>query len=184
MNTDSIKQRWYVVRVATGQEVKAADSIKSQSEIEHLEDYFDEFLVPTEDILQIKGGKKRKSQRKFFPGYILVKMTMTEESWYLVNNLSSVIGFVGGVKGKPSPVPSNEVQSIIDRLNDKKDNELKPNVVYEIGEMVRVIDGPFADFNGVVEEVNFEKSRLKVSVLIFGRSTPVELEFIQVEKSE
>ncbi len=183
MSIQSEKLYWYVVRVATGKESKVADAINSQTEHDQSNE-IEEVLVPTEDILEIKSGKKRKTQRKFFPGYILVRMLMTERNWYLISDLTDVIGFVGGVKGKPSPITDKEAQKILDRLKDTEDSELKPNVVYEVGEMVRVIDGPFADFNGVVEEVNYEKSRLKVSVLIFGRSTPVDLEFTQVEKSE
>ncbi len=175
---------WYVVRVATGQEVKVAEAVKIEAENCGLSDQLGEILIPTEDVLEIKSGKKRRMQRKHFPGYILVNMFMTEDNWHLVSNASGVIGFVGGVKGRPAPISEAEANKIIDRMNAVESDEPRPSIVYEVGEVVQVIDGPFADFNGVVEEVNYEKSRLKVSVLIFGRSTPVELEFVQVEKSE
>ena len=178
------KKEWYVVRVATGYEMRVEAAIRDRVALEGRTDHFGEILIPTEEVLEIKSGKKRKSQRKYFPGYILVEMNMSEENWYLVRKITNVLGFVGGVKGKPVPITEKEVNRIIDRLNKSQGDEPKPSVVYEVGEVVRVIDGPFADFNGVVEEVNYEKSRLKVSVLIFGRSTPVELEFVQVEKSE
>lgn len=180
----SENKAWYVVRVATGYEMRVEAAIRDQVELEKKTDNFGEILIPTEEVLEIKSGKKRKSQRKYFPGYILVQMTMSEENWHLVRKITNVLGFVGGVKGKPVPVTEKEINKIVDRINKAETNEPKPSVMYEVGEVVRVIDGPFADFNGVVEEINYEKSRLKVSVLIFGRSTPVDLEFVQVEKSE
>lgn len=178
------KKGWYVVRVATGYEMRVEAAIRDRVAFEGKSDYFGEILIPTEEVLEIKSGKKRKSQRKYFPGYILVEMNMNEDNWHLVRKITNVLGFVGGVKGKPVPITEKEVNRIIDRMNKAQSDEPKPSVVYEVGEVVRVIDGPFADFNGVVEEINYDKSRLKVSVLIFGRSTPVDLEFVQVEKSE
>ena len=178
------KKGWYVVRVATGYEMRVEAAIRDRVALEGRADHFGEILIPTEEVLEIRSGKKRRSQRKYFPGYILVEMNMSEENWYLVRKITNVLGFVGGVKGKPVPITEKEVNRIIDRMNKSQGDEPKPSVVYDVGEVVRVIDGPFADFNGVVEEVNYEKSRLKVSVLIFGRSTPVDLEFVQVEKSE
>jgi transcriptional antiterminator NusG len=178
------RKKWYVVRVATGYEMRVQAAIRDKVALESKADAFGEILIPTEEVLEIRSGKKRKSQRKYFPGYILVEMIMSEDNWYLVRKITNVLGFVGGVKGKPMPITEAEVNKIIDRVNKALSDEPKPSVVYEVGEVVRVIDGPFADFNGVVEEINYEKSRLKVSVLIFGRSTPVDLEFVQVEKSE
>ena len=147
-----------------------------------MEDQFGEILVPTEEVVEMRGGQKRKSERKFFPGYVLVQMEMTDESWHLVKDCPKVMGFIGGTADKPAPISDAEAATILQRVEDGVEKP-KPKTLFEPGEVVRVVDGPFADFNGVVEEVNYEKSRLHVAVLIFGRSTPVELEFGQVEKS-
>jgi transcriptional antiterminator NusG len=147
-----------------------------------MEEYFGEVLVPTEEVVEMKGGQKRRSDRKFFPGYVLVEMEMTDETWHLVKDVPKVMGFIGGTADRPAPISQREADAILNRVQEGVDKP-RPKVLFEPGEMVRVIDGPFNDFNGVVEEVNYDKNRLRVAVLIFGRSTPVELEFHQVEKS-
>jgi transcriptional antiterminator NusG len=146
-----------------------------------MQDAFGEILVPTEEVVEVRGGQQRKSERKFFPGYVLVNMDMTDETWHLVKDVPKVMGFIGGKGDRPAPIPDSQVDAILQRVQDGVEKP-RPKVLYEPGEVVRVIDGPFTDFNGVVEEVDYDKSRLKVSVLIFGRSTPVDLEFGQVEK--
>ena len=142
---------------------------------------FGEVLVPTEEVVEMKDGQKRKSERKFFPGYVLVQMELSDDSWHLVKKTPRVIGFIGGKADQPAPISDKEAESILQRMDDSIEKP-KPKTMFEPGEMVRVTDGPFNDFNGVVEEVNYEKSKLQVAVLIFGRSTPVELDFSQVEK--
>jgi transcription termination/antitermination protein NusG len=174
-----IKSRWYVVQVATGTENYVQIAITKRIAQEGQEHRFDEILVPTEQVVAMRGGQKRSSDRKFFPSYVLVKMQMDDETWHLIKSVPKVRGFIGGEK--PSAITEKEAQRILDRIQEGVDKP-RPKVLYEIGEVVRVVEGPFADFNGVVEEVNYEKSRLRVSVMIFGRSTPVELEFGQVEK--
>ena len=146
-----------------------------------MEDMFGEVLVTTEEVVEMKGGQKRRSDRKFFPGYVLVEMEMNDETWHLVKEVPKVMGFIGGTSDRPAPITDAEADRILQRVQDGVEKP-RPKVLYEPGEVVRVIEGPFADFNGVVEEINYEKSRLRVAVLIFGRSTPVELEFGQVEK--
>jgi transcriptional antiterminator NusG len=146
-----------------------------------MEDRFGEILVPTEEVVEMREGKKRKSERKFYPGYVLVQMEMDDATWHLVKNTPRVLGFIGGTKDKPAPITEKEAEAILRRVESGADKP-KPKTLFEPGEIVRVIEGPFADFNGVVEEVDYDKSRVKVAVLIFGRSTPVELEFGQVEK--
>jgi transcriptional antiterminator NusG len=146
-----------------------------------MEDFFGEILVPTEEVVEMRNGQKRKSERKFFPGYVLVQMEMNEAAWHLVKDTPRVMGFIGGTADRPAPITDLEAEAILRRVADSGDKP-KPKTLFEPGETVRVADGPFADFNGVVEEVNYEKSRIQVAVLIFGRSTPVELEFSQVEK--
>ncbi|MCK5308614.1 MAG: transcription termination/antitermination protein NusG, partial [Zetaproteobacteria bacterium] len=147
-----------------------------------MSDAFGEILVPVEEVVEMREGTKRKSERKFFPGYVLVQMDMNEDTWHLVKDAPKVLGFIGGTSDKPAPITENEANAILQRVQEGVDKP-RPKVLFEAGEVVRVTDGPFNDFNGVVEEVNYEKSRLRVSVLIFGRSTPVELEFGQVEKA-
>ena len=147
-----------------------------------MEDRFGEILVPTEEVVEIRGGQKRKSERKFFPGYVLVQMELGDDTWHLVKETPRVMGFIGGKADKPAPITDKEAEMILQRVQDSEDKP-RPKTVFEAGEVVRVTDGPFNDFNGVVEEVNYDKSRLRVSVSIFGRSTPVELEFTQVEKA-
>ena len=176
-----MSKRWYVVHAYSGYEKRVMNTLKERIELHQMQGLFGEVLVPTEEVVEIREGKKRKSERKFYPGYVLVQMDMDDSTWHLVKQTPRVMGFIGGTADKPAPISDREADAILQRMEDGAD---KPThkTVYEPGEVVRVIDGPFADFNGVVEEVDYEKSRLKVSVLIFGRSTPVELEFSQVEK--
>ncbi len=175
-------KRWYVVHAYSGFEKKVALALKERIELHQMQDLFGDVLVPTEEVVEMRGGQKRKSERKFFPGYVLVQMELTDDSWHLVKDTPRVMGFIGGKADKPAPITEKEALAILQRVDDAVDKP-KPKTIFEPGEMVRVIDGPFNDFNGVVEEVNYEKSRLQVAVLIFGRSTPVELEFGQVEKT-
>ena len=173
--------RWYVVHAYSGFEDHVMRSLKERIQRTGLQHKFGNILVPTEEVVEMRDGKKRKSDRKFFPGYVLVQMEMDDDSWHLVKDTPKVLGFIGGTSDKPAPITDAEADAILQRVEDGVDRP-KPKVLLEPGEVVRVTDGPFTDFNGVVEEVNFEKSKLRVSVLIFGRSTPVELEFGQVEK--
>lgn len=173
--------RWYVVQAYSGHEQNVMRTLMERIEQSGIKDQFGEILVPTEEVVEMRDGKKRKSDRKFFPGYVLVQMEMNDSTWHLVKESPRVLGFIGGTTGKPVPISTAEANSILQRVEDGVDKP-RPKILFEAGEVVRVIDGPFTDFNGVVEEVNYEKSRLRVSVLIFGRSTPVELEFTQVEK--
>lgn len=183
MTTDQAmpKKRWYVVHAYSGFEKFVMQALHERIRLEGLDDKFGDILVPTEEVVELKAGQKRKSERKFFPGYVLVEMVMDERTWHLVKSIPKVLGFIGGTSDKPAPISPKEAETILQRMQDSSEKP-KPKVLFEVGEVVRVIDGPFADFNGVVEEVNYEKNRLRVAVLIFGRSTPVELQFDQVEK--
>jgi transcriptional antiterminator NusG len=172
--------RWYVVQAFSGYEGRVQKTLLEHIEINGLEDKFGQILVPTEEVVEMRAGQKRKSSRKFFPGYVLVQMAMDEEAWHLVKSVPRVLGFIGGTSDRPAPITQKEADRILQRLEDT--DKPKPKTLFEPGEVIRVIDGPFADFNGVVEELDYEKNRIKVSVLIFGRSTPVDLEFGQVEK--
>ncbi|BAO43234.1 transcription termination/antitermination protein NusG [Thiolapillus brandeum] len=174
-------KRWYVVHAFSGYEGKVQRSLAERIERFGMEDYFGEILVPTEEVVEMRGGQQRRSERKFFPGYVLVNMELTDETWHLVKDTPQVLGFIGGTEDKPAPITDKEAEAILQRVQEGSEKP-RPKVLFEPGEVVRVIDGPFNDFNGVVEEVDYDKSRLKVSVSIFGRSTPVELEFGQVEK--
>jgi transcriptional antiterminator NusG len=174
-------KRWYVVHAYSGFEKKVAGSLRERIELAGMQDRFGDVLVPTEEVVEMRGGQKRKSERKFFPGYVLVQMELDDDTWHLVKETPRVMGFIGGKADKPAPITDAEADAILQRV--QSGDKPKPKTIFEPGEMVRVIDGPFNDFNGVVEEVNYEKSRLQVAVLICGRSTPVELEFSQVEKS-
>jgi transcriptional antiterminator NusG len=175
-------KRWYVVHAFSGFEKQVQRSMAERITRAGVEDMFGEILVPTEEVVEMKGGQKRRSDRKFFPGYVLVEMEMNDETWHLVKEVPKVMGFIGGTSDKPAPITEKEAQTILSRVQEGVDKP-RPKILFEPGEMVRVVDGPFNDFNGTVEEVNYEKSRLRVAVLIFGRSTPVELDFHQVEKA-
>ncbi|WP_019531120.1 transcription termination/antitermination protein NusG [Dasania marina] len=174
-------KRWYVVHAYSGYEKKVAEALKERIELTGMQDKFGEVLVPTEEVVEMRGGQKRRSERKFFPGYVLVEMELADDSWHLVKDTPRVMGFIGGKADKPAPITEAEANAILQRI--ESGDKPKPKTIFEAGEMVRVTDGPFNDFNGVVEEVNYEKSKLHVAVLIFGRSTPVELDFGQVEKA-
>ncbi len=174
--------RCYVVQAYSGYEKKVQAGLIERVERARLTENYGQILVPVEEVVEMRGGQKRKSERKFFPGYVLVEMELDDDTWHLVKETPRVLGFIGGKADQPSPITEAEANIILQRVVESGDKP-RPKTMFEPGEMVRVIDGPFNDFNGVVEEVNYEKSRLQVAVLIFGRSTPVELEFSQVEKA-
>ena len=174
-------KRWYVVHAYSGFENQVKRSLEERVKRFGMEEQFGEILVPTEEVVEMKEGQKRKSERKFFPGYVLVQMEMTDETWHLVKDAPKVMGFIGGTSDRPAPITDKEAEAILNRMQEGAEKP-RPKTLFEAGEMVRIIDGPFTDFNGTVEEVDYEKSRLRVEVSIFGRSTPVELEFHQVEK--
>jgi transcriptional antiterminator NusG len=184
-------KRWYVVHAYSGFEHQVRRSLLERIARAEMQDRFGDVLVPTEEVIEMRGGQKRRSERKFFPGYVLVQidthedgktLRIDDECWHLVKETSKVMGFIGGTADRPLPIRDSEADAILQRVQDGVDKP-RPKVLFEPGELVRVTDGPFNDFNGVVEEVNYDKSRLRVAVLIFGRSTPVELEFAQVEKA-
>lgn len=175
-------KRWYVVHAYSGFESQVRKSLEERVRRAGMEDMFGEILVPTEEVVEIRDGQKRRSERKFFPGYVLVQMEMNDATWHLVREVPKVMGFIGGTSDRPAPISEREADAILSRVREGAEKP-RPKVLFEVGEVVRVTEGPFTDFSGVVEEVNYEKSRLHVAVLIFGRSTPVELEFGQVEKA-
>ncbi|WP_022957089.1 transcription termination/antitermination protein NusG [Perlucidibaca piscinae] len=177
-----MSMRWFVVHAYSGFEKQVMRSLQERVRLAEMEDQFGEILVPTEDVVEMKNGVKRKTERKFFPGYVLVQMEMNDATWHLVKECPKVLGFIGGKADKPAPITDREADIILNRMRTTTDAP-RPKTLFEPGEVVRVNDGPFADFNGTVEEVNYEKNRLRVAVMIFGRSTPVELEFTQVEKA-
>lgn len=190
-NKPDSNKRWYVVHAYSGFEKSVAQALRDRIVRAEMQDRFGEVLVPTEEVVEMRGGQKRRSERKFFPGYVLVQIVthdeggiprIDSESWHLIKETPKVMGFIGGTADRPLPIKDAEADMILQRVLDGVEKP-KPKVLFEPGEMVRVVDGPFNDFNGVVEEINYEKSRLRVAVLIFGRSTPVELEFGQVEKA-
>jgi transcriptional antiterminator NusG len=174
-------KRWYVVHAYSGFESAVKRSLQERIERAGMQDLFGEILVPTEEVVEMRGGAQRRSERKFFPGYVLVQMEMTDDAWHLVKDVPKVMGFIGGTGDRPAPITDKEAEAILQRMQEGVEKP-KPKVLFEPGEVVRVIDGPFNDFNGVVEHVNYDKNRLRVAVQILGRSTPVELDFGQVEK--
>jgi transcriptional antiterminator NusG len=173
--------QWYVVHAFSGFEKQVERSLTEHIRNAGMEDKFGEIMVPTEEVVEMRGGQKRTTKRKFFPGYVLVKMEMTDDTWHLVKSVPKVTGFIGGTANKPAPISEKEAHAILQQVQEGVEKP-RPKFTFEAGEQVRVIDGPFADFNGTVEDVNFEKAKLRVSVSIFGRMTPVELDFSQVEK--
>ena len=174
-------KKWYVVHAYSGFEKNVQKTLKERIEREGMQDYFGQILVPVEEVVDIKNGKRTLSERKFFPGYVLAEMEMTDDSWHLVKSTPRVTGFIGGTANRPLPITQREVDSIMQQIQTGGEKP-KPKVEFEVGQRIRVNEGPFADFNGVVDEVNYERNKLKVSVQIFGRETPVELDFMQVEK--
>ncbi len=180
-SADVPKMRWYVIQAFSGYEKKVKQSLQEHIDRSGMQEFFGDILVPTEEVVEMKAGQKRTSERKFFPGYVLVHMAMTDDTWHLVKGVPRVAGFIGGTENRPMPISDREANEIIQQVTDSADTP-KMKFTFAPGELVRIIDGPFADFNGTVEDANFEKSKLRVSVTIFGRSTPVELDFTQEEK--
>ncbi|QEY23936.1 transcription termination/antitermination protein NusG [Neisseria animalis] len=176
-----MSKRWYVVQAYSGFEKNVQKTLKERIVREEMEDYFGQILVPVEEVVDIKNGRKTITERKFYPGYVLVEMEMTDDSWHLVKSTPRVSGFIGGTANRPLPISQREADAILQQVRSGVEKP-KPKVEFEVGQQVRVNEGPFADFNGVVDEVNYERNKLRVSVQIFGRETPVELEFGQVEK--
>lgn len=177
-----MNKRWYVVHAYSGFEKSVMRSLQERINRQGMQEHFGRILVPVEEVVEMKSGQKSISERKFFPGYVLVEMEMNDDAWHLVKNTPKVTGFVGGTANKPTPISEKEVDKIMQQMQDGVEKP-RPKVLFENGEMVRIKEGPFSDFHGAVEDVNYEKSRLRVSVTIFGRATPVELEFGQVEKA-
>lgn len=174
--------QWYVIHAYSNYERQVKESLEERIELHGMENKFGEILVPTEKVVEMREGQKRKSERKFFPGYVLVQMEMEEATWHLVKQIPKVLGFIGGTAERPAPISDKEAETIVNRVQEGVDKP-RPKVLFEPGEVIRVKDGPFNDFNGVVEHVNYEKSKVRVAVQILGRSTPVELDFDQVEKA-
>ena len=181
VNSTEIKKQWYVVHAFSGMEKTVSKNLEERVRQAGMAESFGRILVPVEEVVEIRKGQKAISERRFFPGYVLVEMEMNEQTWHLVKNTDKVTGFVGGKSSRPSPISDKEVAKIMDQMKEGVEKP-KPKVLFEVGEIVRVKEGPFTDFNGNVEEVNYEKNKIRVSVTIFGRSTPVELDFGQVEK--
>lgn len=177
-----MSKQWFVVHAYSNYEMRVKEALRERIERYGLEDSFGEILIPTEEVVEMREGQKKKSTRKFFPGYVLVEMDLNDDSWHLVKDTPRVLGFIGGTSDRPAPITEKEANAIMNRMEEGVAAP-RPRVLFEVGEVVRVKDGPFNDFNGVVEEVNYEKSTMRVAVQIFGRSTPVELEFFQVEKT-
>ena len=176
------KMEWYAVQTYSGYESSVKRALEERVQQRNLENCFGEVMVPKETVVEMRAGKKHQVERKFFPGYVLVEMIMDENTWHLVNNIPKVVGFIGSTPSNPTPVSAKEVGNIVNRMQEDA-SKPRPKILYEVGEVIRVTGGPFNDFNGVVEEVDYEKSKLQVSVQIFGRSTPVEITFNQVEKT-
>jgi transcriptional antiterminator NusG len=175
-------KRWYVIHAYSGSESKVKELILDRIKTEGLEEKFGEIMVPTEKVVEMRSGQKRESDRKFFPGYVLVQMEMDDAIWHMIRSTPKVLGFIGGTSDRPAPISDKEAANILQRIQAGVDKP-KPKELFETGEVIRVTNGPFADFNGVVEDVNYDKHRMRVAVLIFGRSTPVDLDFSQVEKA-
>jgi len=185
MNTTTPKSsniKWYIIHAYSGKESAVMSTLKERIKLHNMENKFGDIIVPTEEVVEMRGGQKCRSKRKFFPGYVLVQMDMDDETWHMVKSVPWVMGFIGGTSDKPAVVANKEIDEILYRVQEGAEKP-RPKILFAPGEVVRIIDGPFTDFDGVVEEVNYEKSKLVVSVLIFGRSTPVELEFTQVQKA-
>ncbi|MBC3863897.1 transcription termination/antitermination protein NusG [Undibacterium jejuense] len=174
-------KKWYAVHAYSGMEKSVHRALLERIERAEMQDLFGRILVPTEEVIEVRNGRKAVTERRLFPSYVFVEMEMTDDTWHLVKNTSKVTGFIGGKSNKPSPIPQHEVDKILQQMQDGVEKP-RPKVLYEVGEIVRIKEGPFTDFNGNVEEVNYEKSKVRVTVTIFGRATPVELEFAQVEK--
>lgn len=177
-----MSKRWYVVHVYSGMEKSVHKALLERIERAGLQSSFGRILVPSEEVVEVKGGKKSITERRIYPGYVLVEMDLTDETWHLVKNTNRVTGFLGGSGNRPAPISDREVEKILSQMEEGVEKP-RPKILFEVGEMVRVKEGPFADFNGNVEDVNYEKSKVRVSVTIFGRATPVELDFGQVEKT-
>ena len=175
------KKRWYVVHAYSGMEKSVQRALTERIERAGMQDKFGQILVPSEEVVEVKNGTKAVTERRLFPGYVFVEMEMTDDTWHLVKNTSKVTGFIGGKSNKPTPIAPHEVAKIMQQVQEGVEKP-RPKVLYEVGEVIRIKDGPFTDFNGNVEEVNYEKSKVRVTVTIFGRATPVELDFSQVEK--
>ena len=181
-NESAANVKWYIIHAYSGKELAVMSNLREHIRLNQMEDKFGEIIVPTEEVVEMRSGQKCRSTRKFFPGYVLVQMEMNDQTWHLVKSVPWVMGFIGGTSNKPAAVSNKEIDDILHRVQEGAEKP-RPKILFAPGEVVRIINGPFADFDGVVEEVNYEKSRLVVSVLIFGRSTPVELEFAQVQKA-
>lgn len=177
-----MNKRWYVVHVFSGMEKSVHKALMERIERAGLQTHFGQVLIPSEEVIEVKGGQKSITERRIFPGYVLIEMDLTDETWHLVKNTNRVTGFLGGAGNRPSPISSKEVEKIMSQMEEGVEKP-KPKVLFEVGELVRVKEGPFTDFNGNVEDVNYDKSKVRVSVAIFGRATPVELDFSQVEKT-
>lgn len=177
-----MSKRWYVVHAYSGYEKKVKNSLEERIDLFNMRDHFGAVLVPSEEVVEMRSGQKRKSERKFFPGYVLVQMELNDATWHLVKETPRVMGFIGGKADKPAPITDKEAEAILQRMQDGAEAP-RPKTLFEPGEVIRVIDGPFNDFNAVVESVDYARSRVQVAVQIFGRSTPVDLEFSQVEKT-
>lgn len=177
-----MSKRWYVVHAYSGYEKRVKAALEERIQLHNMQDLFGEVLVPSEEVVEMRAGQKRKSERKFFPGYVLVQMELNDDSWHLVKETPRVMGFIGGKADKPAPITDKEAEAILQRVREGVEAP-RPKTLFEPGEMVRVVDGPFNDFSAVVEGVDYNRSRLQVAVQIFGRSTPVELGFAQVEKA-
>lgn len=174
-------KRWFAVHAYSGMEKSVQRALLERIERAEMQDKFGQILVPTEEVIEVKNGKKTVTERRLFPSYVFVEMEMTDDTWHLVKNTNKVTGFIGGKSNKPSPIPQKEIEKILQQMQDGVEKP-RPKVLYEVGEVVRIKEGPFTDFNGSVEEVNYLKSKVRVTVTIFGRATPVDLDFAQVEK--